>query len=104
MKTALVIAKFPKTNNALLDREKWQDFLTYVSKSKEKPIEGLEEISENVWQIGVTSFKIIGLVSSFVPFQEEWENKTYRYTYVGISNSGYTVIVPIDAVLELVWK
>lgn len=54
--------------------------------------------------LDVTSFRIIGLVSSFVPFQEEWENKTYRYSYVGISNSGYTVIVPIDAALELVWK
>src|ERR1035437_8620893 len=54
--------------------------------------------------LDVTSFKIIGLVSSFVPFQEEWAYKTYRYSYVGISNSGYTVIVPIDAALELVWK
>ena len=54
--------------------------------------------------LGEMTFKIIGLVSSFVPFQEEWENKTYRYSYVGISNSGYTVIVPIDAALELVWK
>jgi hypothetical protein len=51
-----------------------------------------------------TSFTIIGLVSSFVPLQEEWENKTYRYSYVGISNSGYTVIVPIDVALEMVWK
>jgi hypothetical protein len=52
----------------------------------------------------VTTFRIIGLVSRFVPFQEEWENKTYRYSYVGISNSGYTIIVPIDIALELVWK
>lgn len=54
--------------------------------------------------LGVTEYKIIGLVSSFVPFQEEWENKTFRYSYVGISNSGYTVIVPIDVALEMVWK
>jgi hypothetical protein len=53
---------------------------------------------------GVKSFKIIGLVSQFVPFQEEWENKTFHYSYVGISNSGYTIIEPIDTALELAWK
>ena len=54
--------------------------------------------------LGATEYKIIGLVSRFVPFQEEWENKTFRYSYVGISNSGYTIIVPIDVVLEMVWE
>jgi len=52
----------------------------------------------------VTTFKIIGLVSAFVPFQEEWENKTLRYSHVIVSNSGYTIIEPIDIALELVWK
>jgi hypothetical protein len=54
--------------------------------------------------LGATEYKVIGIVSGFVPFQEEWENKTFRYSYVGISNSGYTVIVPIDIALEMVWK
>lgn len=53
---------------------------------------------------GVTSFKIIGLVSAFVPFQEEWENKTLRYSHTIVSNSGYTIVEPIDIALELVWK
>jgi hypothetical protein len=52
----------------------------------------------------VTRFRIIGLVSGFVPFEEEWENKTMRYSHVTKSNSGYTVIEPIDIALELVWK
>jgi hypothetical protein len=52
---------------------------------------------------GVTRYRIIGLVSGFVPFQEEWENKTMRYSHVLKSNSGYTVVEPIDAVLEVVW-
>jgi hypothetical protein len=52
----------------------------------------------------VTTFKIIGLVSRFVPFQEEWENKTLRYSHTILSNSGYTIIEPIDMALELVWK
>ena len=53
---------------------------------------------------GATRFRIIGLVSSFVPFQEEWENKTMRYSHVLKSNSGYTVVEPIDIALDLVWK
>ena len=55
-------------------------------------------------QFGETRFRIIGLVSSFVPFQEEWENKTMRYSHVLKSNSGYTVVEPIDIALDLVWK
>jgi hypothetical protein len=53
---------------------------------------------------GVSTFKIIGLVSAFVPFQEEWENKTLRYSHNIVSNSGYTIVEPIDIALELVWK
>jgi hypothetical protein len=55
-------------------------------------------------EFGATRFRIIGLVSGFVPFQEEWENKTMRYSHVIKSNSGYTVIEPIDIALDLVWK
>jgi Trypsin-like peptidase domain len=51
-----------------------------------------------------TEFVLIGIVSSFVPFQEEWENKTLQYSHVIKSNSGYTVIEPIDFIQELVWK
>jgi hypothetical protein len=51
-----------------------------------------------------TDFKIIGIVSGFIPFEEEWENKTMKYSHVIKSNSGYTVIEPIDIALDLVWK
>ena len=54
--------------------------------------------------LNVTRFQIIGLVSGFVPFQEEWENKTLKYSHVIKSNSGYTVVEPSDSALELVWK
>jgi Trypsin-like peptidase domain len=54
--------------------------------------------------ITVTRYRVIGLVSGFVPFQEEWENKTLQYSHVLKSNSGYTVVEPIDIALELVWK
>jgi Trypsin-like peptidase domain len=54
--------------------------------------------------LGETRFRIIGLVRGFVPFQEEWENKTMKYSHVIKSNSGYTVVEPIDIALALVWK
>jgi hypothetical protein len=52
----------------------------------------------------ITKFRVIGLVSGFIPFQEEWENKTMHYSHVLKSNSGYTVVEPVDEVLNLAWK
>jgi len=49
----------------------------------------------------VTRFIPIGVVSEFVPFAEQWENKKLGYSNLTISNSGYSVITSIDAVLEL---
>lgn len=48
------------------------------------------------------SYRIVGVVSEFVPFAEEWENKKHQYVNLTISNSGYSVIEPIDFVLELI--
>jgi hypothetical protein len=53
---------------------------------------------------GATTYHLIGLVSAFVPFEEEWENKTLQYSHKLKSNSGYTIIEPIDVALDLVWK
>jgi hypothetical protein len=54
--------------------------------------------------LNTTIYHIIGVAVAFVPFEEQWENKTLRYSHVSISNSGYTLVEPIDAALELVWK
>lgn len=50
------------------------------------------------------SYLLIGVVSEYIPFVEVVENKTMKYTNMSISNSGYSVVVPIDFVLELLWK
>ena len=50
---------------------------------------------------GSFSYRIIGVVTQFVPFAEIWENKTQKYSNVQLSNSGYGVAVPMDMVLEL---
>lgn len=51
-----------------------------------------------------TRFRIIGLVSQFVPFVEQWENKTHHYVNVEMSNSGYSIVSPIDAMFDLIEK
>jgi hypothetical protein len=52
--------------------------------------------------LGKTEFKIIGIVSQFVPFKETWVNVTHKMSHWEISNSGYTVVMPIDLVLDLI--
>lgn len=49
-------------------------------------------------------FRIVGIVSQFVPFKETWVNITHKISHWEISNSGYSVVTPIDAVLELLPK
>ncbi len=45
---------------------------------------------------------IIGVLSKFIPYTEIWENKTNKLTHLEVSNSGYSVVTPIDKVLELI--
>jgi Trypsin-like peptidase domain len=46
-----------------------------------------------------TTFKVIGVVSQFVPFDQNLINHT---PLPNLSNSGYSVVTPMDYVLELV--
>jgi hypothetical protein len=45
--------------------------------------------------------RIIGVVSEFVPYSESWVNTTHRSTNTTIANSGYSVAVPMDFVVDL---
>ena len=60
------------------------------------PVTMVEQVS-----MTKTEFPIIGLVSQFVPFKETWLNVTHKTSHWEVSNSGYSIITPIDAVLEL---
>lgn len=52
-----------------------------------------------------TTFLPIGIVTQFVPFVEEWVNNRYENVKnITISNSGYSIVEPIDIVLELLFK
>jgi hypothetical protein len=47
-------------------------------------------------------FWVVGIVSEFVPVEETWLNLNRQYTNVNIENSGYTIVVPMDPILELI--
>ncbi|HVT16758.1 MAG TPA: serine protease [Thermoanaerobaculia bacterium] len=47
-------------------------------------------------------FRIIGLVSEFVPFVETWTEITHGWTNHTISNSGYSIVVPADFILQVI--
>ena len=55
-----------------------------------------------VFETGLLSNQplIIGIVSQFVPFEEHWKNEAYGYFNTNVYNSGYTVVVPIDLIIE----
>jgi hypothetical protein len=55
------------------------------------------EVDES--ELGIT-YRIIGIISSFVPYSETWLN--LKYTNIDISNSGYSVAIPLDRVLEII--
>jgi Trypsin-like peptidase domain len=46
-------------------------------------------------------YRVIGIVSQFVPFAEVWKNSPHGYENLTISNSGYSIATPMDFVLEL---
>jgi hypothetical protein len=48
------------------------------------------------------SFKVVGLVSRYVPFVVEWKNSRESVTNTEYLNSGYSVCVPMDVVYDLI--
>ena len=52
---------------------------------------------------GLQSFhKIIGVVIQFIPYFQEWENKSSGLVNVQLMNSGYSVAVSMDKVFEII--
>lgn len=49
-------------------------------------------------------YEIVGIVSQFIPFDEVWVNKKLGAPNLFYSNSGYSIVEPIDAILELISK
>jgi len=51
---------------------------------------------------GGHTYRLIGVLVESIPFPETWVNTVFRYTNISISNSGYSVVVPIDYAADLV--
>jgi hypothetical protein len=51
-----------------------------------------------------TRFDVIGVVSQYVPFAETLVNTTFSYSNTQYHNSGYSIVEPMDSVLELLDK
>jgi hypothetical protein len=49
-------------------------------------------------------YSLIGLVSQFIPYEQRWLNPNYGLENREWENSGYTVVVPVDMILELLPK
>jgi len=49
-----------------------------------------------------TNYWVIGLVSEFIPFQDKWYGVDAPRPFRGIENSGYSVVIPMDTVLDLI--
>lgn len=47
------------------------------------------------------AYRTIGVVTQFIPMAETWENTTLKYSNTNISNSGYSVIVSMDHVFDM---
>ncbi|RIJ42486.1 S1 family peptidase [Pontibacter oryzae] len=47
-------------------------------------------------------FRVIGLVSHYIPYETTWYNNRERIQHVDISNSGFSVCVPFDKITELI--
>lgn len=51
---------------------------------------------------GGISYKFIGIVSQFVPVEDHWKNLSFGIINTQWSNSGYSVVVPVDFIIELI--
>ncbi len=47
-------------------------------------------------------YVVIGVVSQFIPFTQIWTNAEFGTSRSDIENSGYSVIVPLDKIYQLV--
>jgi len=51
-----------------------------------------------------TSYAIVGMVAEFIPFDDKWYGIQRPFNIREIENSGYSVVVPMDAILEVIEK
>jgi hypothetical protein len=53
-------------------------------------------------EIGKWNYRLIGLIAQFVPFEEVWHSKKFGLENRQWQNSGYSIVIPADAIMDLV--
>jgi hypothetical protein len=54
--------------------------------------------------LGGQKFAPIGVVSQYVPFEDSWWNTTRNYKYSTITTSDYSIVEPLDPVLDIIQR
>lgn len=90
IRKGIIASKYEKADTIILDCP------VYYGNS------GGAVIQEEQIDINNKQFKIIGVVSQFVPYVENWVNNKSNVVNTTVLNSGYSVAVSIDSVLELI--
>lgn len=49
-------------------------------------------------------FRVIGLVSQYIPYETTWYNNRERIKNVEVANSGFSVCIPFDKIISLIEK
>jgi hypothetical protein len=49
-----------------------------------------------------TKYSVVGIVVEFIPFYEIMYSRQHKYQNLNIENSGYSVLIPADCILDLV--
>jgi S1-C subfamily serine protease len=90
LRKGIVSAVYPKTQTIILDSS------VYFGNSG-GPVMEVSRFAD------ANQFKVVGIVSEMIPFMDVWENKRFNYTTANLSNSGYSVVEPVDYLIELTW-
>lgn len=49
-------------------------------------------------------YRLIGIISEFIPYKEDWINSKNGLINTNVANSGYSVVTPIGSILQLMKK
>lgn len=61
-------------------------------------------VTQVVKEDGEIKFRLIGVISQFIPFVQRWKNERDRIVHLEYLNSGYSVASSMDFVLEIIEK
>jgi hypothetical protein len=88
LRRGIVAGRNPKTRSLVLDCP------TYPGNSGGPVV----EIDRSAFTARIA---VIGVVRESVPYEEKWLNVPHQYVNRDITNSGYTIVTPMDYVLEI---